>query len=284
MVIAQLGNLHLRARRVLEGLYSGRHINRARGHSQEFSQHRPYNVGDDLKSLDWKIYGRSDRLVIKQYEQETNIAGTIVVDDSASMGFASGGRPSKLEYAKTMAAALAYLLIHQSDAVGLMSSRLSVPTSGNRAHLEQLLHHLESLEARGVWNIRTLVEQAHAPLKHRALVMVISDLLADAESVIESLRRLHAAKHDVIVFHLMDPAERDLDFSGPIVFEDMETGEDIRTEPDVIRARYQKIVRDRVSVFSGAFRGSGIDYQVITTDLPFDKGLGWFLSWRGAAV
>lgn len=281
LIIAQLGNLHLRARRILDGLYSGQHINRNRGNTKEFSQHRPYIPGDDPKGLDWKIFGRTDRLVVKQYEEETNVVGTVVIDDSASMRFSWGGRPSKLDYAKTLAAAFGYLLVSQHDAVGLLSSQHALPPSGQRGHLEHYFESLEAIQPKGIWNIRFLTEKVNIPLKKKGFVMVLSDLMSDPETVISTLRALHSLKHEVMVFQILDPAERDLNFDGPILFEDAETGELLKTEPEIIRRSYQQVVRDWLASFSQSFRSSGMDYQLLTTDTPFDKGLGSYLSWRG---
>lgn len=281
VVIAQLGNLHLRARRILDGLYSGHHVNRNRGNSKEFSQHRAYIPGDDPKGLDWKIFGRTDRLVIKQYEEETNVIGTVIVDDSASMGVSYEGRISKLEYAKTLAAAFGYLLVSQHDAIGLLTPHDMLPPSAQRGYLEKYFETLTKIEPQGVWNIRSLIEKVNIPLKRKGIVMVFSDLMAEPEKVISTLRALHSQKHEVMVFHIMDPAEQNLSFEGPVLFEDSETGEILKTEPDVIRQNYQNIVKNWTTSLAHAFRQSGMDYLLLQTNTHFDKGLGSYLSWRG---
>ncbi len=284
VVVAQLGNLEIRSRRILEGLYSGHHINRNRGTSKEFSEHRPYNPGDDLKGIDWKVYGRTDRLVIKQYDEETNILGTIIFDDSRSMNYSWGGRISKLEYAKTMAAALAYLLVSQHDAVGLLSTDQSLPPHGGRGYLEKFFESLDQIQAKGVWNVESLATSLGTPLKKRALIMVFSDLMADSQKVISTLRALHARKNEVIVFQILDPAEKELPYQGSVLFEDMETGELLKTEPEAIREVYRNGVQNKLAVFAHLFRSSGLEYVNLTTDTPFDKGMGAYLSWRGAFV
>lgn len=284
LVIAQLGNLQLRARRILDGLYLGHHTNPVLGSSQEFSEHRPYSLGDDLKRINWKAFGRTDRLVIKQFEEETNIAGHVLIDDSASMGFSYGGRPTKLEYAKTMAAAIGYLLVSQHDGIGLSSPQFSLPARSDRAHLELFFKTLEQLKPHGRWDVNALKERIGSPLKKRSLVMVFSDLLEDEETVIQALRHLHSRRHDVIVFQIFDPAEKDLPFSGAVLFEDAETKETIRTEPDVLRERYKEIVKERLSVIAQTLRGSGIDYVFLTTDTPFQKGLMAYLTFRAARL
>lgn len=282
MVAAQLGNLALRARRILDGLYSGHHVNRHRGHSQDFSEHRAYNPGDDPRGLDWKIFGRTDRLVIKQFEEQTNFSANILLDDSASMNFSWGGRVTKLEYAKSLAAAMGYLLSAQHDAVGLITRSTRLPPSSQRGHLESYFEALQSVTASGVWDVGNSAAQLGSALKRRGFVLVFSDLLNQPERVFSAVRALHARKQEVIVFHLFDPAERDLPFEGPTLFEDMETNEVLRTDPDAVREHYRSFVAQRLATFEHVMRSSGVDYLFLTTDTPFDKGLGAFLSWREA--
>jgi uncharacterized protein (DUF58 family) len=281
LIIAQLGNLKLRARRILDGLYSGHHNNPVRGSSQEFSQHRAYNPGDDLKTVDWKAFGRSDRLIVKQYEEETNVATTVVLDSSASMKFSHDGRISKLEYAKTMAAALGYLLVAQQDGVGLVSPSETLPVKSGRAHLEEYVAALERVNGGGVWN-PTQINSARGMPRRKSLVVVFSDLMANEEETVASVRALHAHKHDVIVFQVLDPAELDLPFEGPFLFEDLETGEKLKTDADALRAAYRMRVKEKLAGFATVFRGAGIDYSLLTTDMPFNKGMGSFLTWRAA--
>jgi uncharacterized protein (DUF58 family) len=284
VVVARLGNLELRARRILDGLYSGHHLNIVRGHSQDFSEHRPYNPGDEPKSLDWKIFGRTDRLVVKQYEEQTNIGAVVILDDSASMRFSSEGRLSKLDYAKTLAAALGYLVTRQGDAVGLVSRQMLLPPLSVRGHLERFFDALEKERAEGVWMMSDLAGRLGQPLKKRGFAIVLSDLMEDVDRVLSSLRSLAARKHEVIVVQLADPAERELPFNGPVVFTDMETGEKLETDADAIRSAYQAAFDARRTQYSQAFHGAGIDHLYLTTDTPFDKGLGAFLTWRAARL
>lgn len=283
VTVAQLGNLQLRARRVLDGLFSGRHINRNRGHSQDFSEHRPYNPGDDIRNLDWKIFGRTDRLVVKQYEEQTNFGAMMFLDDSASMGFSWAGRPSKLEYAKTMAAAMAYLIVNQNDAVGLASRQRQIYPGSQRGHLDRLFDDLQSIQPAGVWDASALKSLA-AGVRKRSFIVVFSDLMSEAEAMLATLRALNSRRHEILVFQILDPAERDLPFDGPILFEDMETKETLKTDAAALRSAYQRVVREKLEAFSHAFRSSGIDYVLLTTDLSFEKGMGAFLSWRGSRI
>lgn len=284
ILIAQLGNLQLRARRILDGLYSGRHFNLTKGHAQDFSEHRPYNPGDDLRALDWKVFGRTDRLVIRQYEEQTNVGAVVVLDDSASMGFSSEGRPSKLEYAKTMAAALGYLVVSQHDAIGVWSSKGQLPPRSQRAHLDQCFDLLDGLNPQGVWNFQNLSESLGPSLKKKSFVLIFSDLMANANEVLAQIQTLSSRRHEVLVFQVLDPAERDLDFHGPVLFKDLESGEEIRTEPDVLRPAYQAWVNQHLAGLEQSLRGFGVDYHLLTTNTPFDKGMGAFLSWRSARI
>lgn len=284
LVIAQLGNLKLRARRILDGIYSGQHVNLNRGQSKDFSEHRPYYPGDDIRSLDWKAFGRTDRLVIKTYEEQTNIGAVTVIDDSASMNFSWDGRMSKLDYAKTMAAALGYLVIGQHDAIGLVSSRSFVPLGSQRAHLDRYFDSLDSAKAEGVWNLEAIGKAVGAQVKKKVFVLVFSDLMTDSEKLIASLRTLQSRKYEVLVFHVLDPAEWDLPFKGTVEFEDSETGEKIKTEPETIRQAYRTLVDEKIKNFSQVFQGSGIDYVFTSTNTSFDKGLGAYLSYRAARL
>ena len=267
---------------MLDGLFSGHHLNRSRGHSQDFSEHRPYNPGDDPRSLDWKIFGRTDRLVIKQYEEQTNVGAVVIVDDSASMGFSYGNRPSKLEYAKIMAAALGYLVVSQNDALGLIAGERSLPLGGQRGHLDRYFEVLEALSPAGAWNPALL--SGGAAFRKKTFVIVLSDLMTQFDPLLSTLRALSARRHEVIVFQVLDPAEKDLPFEGPAVFEDMESGERLRTDTDAIRDAYRQRVDERIRSFAQAFHGFGADFLSLGTDTPFDKGLGLYLSWRASRV
>ncbi|MCG3203697.1 MAG: hypothetical protein KCHDKBKB_00369 [Elusimicrobia bacterium] len=281
LIIAQLGNLELRARRILEGTLSGQHENRNHGHARDFSQHRPYNPGDDLRSIDWKVFGRTDRLVVKQYEEQTNIQAFLLLDSSKSMAFSHGGRLSKLEYAKTLAAALGTLVVSQTDSVGLLTNHQHLALGNQWGHLSRLMALLEETQAVGAWDIQAMLSQLDRMNRKRGFVILFSDLMTHEEKLVSSIRRIHAQRHEVLVFQVLDPAELTLPFSGPILFEDMETGEKLRTDPEAIRAHYQAWVNAHLLKQAHVFRSMGIEYLRLTTDTPFDKGLGAYLSWRG---
>lgn len=282
VVIAQLGKLQIRPRRRLEGSFAGRHQTRHRGTSKEFSEHRPYIVGDDLKSLDWKILGKTDRLVVKQYDEETSLTGILVIDDSASMGFSLEGRPSKLTYACAQAAALGYLLVTQGDATGLMVSKSFISPVAKPETYDYLIKILEDLPAHGQWNPADLFGRLETNLRRRSLVVVFSDLMAKIETLRSELGRLVHLGHDVVVVQVLDPAEKDLPYDGNIEFTDLETGQKIRTDPAAIREAYRAYVQEQINQAALSFRGAGMDFLSLTTDTPFEKGLGAYLSWREA--
>ncbi len=282
VVVAQLGNLELRARRVLDGLYAGFHTNPHAGSSQIFSQHRPYTPGDDLRRLDWKVFARTDKFLVRQFEEESNVGAQVYVDDSASMGFSHGGRPSKLEYAKVMAATIGYILVAQHDGVGLVSRDQKIEAHNNRAHLEQYCEKLEKIQPQGVWDLSHLLNSSYESLARRSFVVVFTDLFQNGDEVLSQLRTLHSQRHEVIVFHLLDPAEIDLPFDGAIRFKDSETGEELTTEPNVIREAYKEEVHKKLENIAKSARGGGLEYVLLTTDTSFAKGVGAYLSFRSA--
>jgi uncharacterized protein (DUF58 family) len=280
VVVAQLGNLHVRARRILDGLYAGHHTNKNRGHSQDFSEHRPYNPGDDLRSLDWKIYGRTDRLVIKQFEEQTNVGAVLALDTSGSRGFAGPGRISKFDYMKTMAAALAYVVVSQNDAVGIVTQERRLPPSAEKGQLAHVVNELDALRAAGQWDLSSLAHDMYALTRRKSFLILISDLMMDPDAALAALRALAARKHELMVLQVLDPAELNLDFAGEIEFEDTETHARLLTDADALRAPYKAWVEQRLAQTAQSFRSAGVDYQMITTDTPFDQGLGAFLAWR----
>lgn len=280
VVIAQLGKLHLRPRRILDGFYAGRHQNRARGTSKDFSEHRAYLPGDDPKTLDWKVLAKTDRLVVKQYDEETSLTGVLLIDDSASMSFSSGTHPTKLDYAKQQAAALGYLLISQGDAASLVASEVAVPPVSKRDLFDRILTSLEAIHPRGMWNPAASLERMRTVLKRRGLVAVFSDLMGDFDTLIAPLRNLTHQGYDGLVIQILDPAEKDLPYEGPIEFTDAETGEKLRTNADAIRQDYRDFVQQQIARTAQALQSADLDFISLSTDTPFEKGLGHYLSWR----
>jgi uncharacterized protein (DUF58 family) len=284
--LASLGNLEFVARSVVEGFLIGLHRSPHRGFSVEFAENRPYVPGDDVRHVDWRMYARSDRYYIKQYEEETNLRAYLAVDTSASMDWTSapGRLLSKLEYARLTAASLAYLLLRQGDSVGLLAFddqiRVRVPPRGTRRHLGTLLASLGGLEGSGTTDAQGAIREVALRMRRRGLVVLISDLLVEPAETLRALHFLRHRGHEVLVFHLMDPGERDLPQAGDAVFFDPEDQSEIRTDSAGLRAEYVKAVEDAVQTWRLECRGMGADYHLFTTDTPLGPVLGEYLEKR----
>src|SRR5215212_1746128 len=226
-VIRQVARLDLRAKFIVEGFLQGLHASPFQGFSVEFSEHRKYSAGDDLKDLDWNVFAKTDKYYVRKYQAETNVVGYLVMDLSASMAYTYRQELTKFEYAICLAAALGYLMIHQQDPVGLVTFdtaiRHSLPPRSKRTQLGTILSLLANLRPTGKTEIAKSLVQVAAMLKHRSLVMIFSDLLADPEPIRTALRRLRHGGHDVILFHILDEAEVRFPFDGTIEFEEPET-------------------------------------------------------------
>ena len=284
-VLAGIANLGLRARWVVEGLMSGVHRSRAKGFSVEFEEHREYTPGDEIRRIDWKAYGKFDRYFIKEYEDETNLRAYLLLDASASMNYASDGI-TKFDYGCTLTASLAYLILKQQDAAGVVtfSNRVEsfVPPRAKRDYFLQILHALENRGAAGETNVGKILDELAGQIKRRGLIVLVSDLLDDPELVLKGLRQFRFKGNDVIVFHLLDPAELDLPFDGNILFEDLEAANvNVVADPRAIRSTYQQVVQEFISDLRKQCHDNAIDYQQISTATPLDQALASYLSWRG---
>jgi uncharacterized protein (DUF58 family) len=284
-VLAGIANLYLRARWVVEGMMSGIHRSRSKGFSVEFEEHREYSPGDEIRRIDWKALGKFDRYFIKEYEDETNLRAYLLLDTSASMDYASDGI-TKFDYGCTLSASLAYLILKQQDAAGIVtfSNRIEafIPPRAKRDYLTQILHALESRGPAGETNVGKILEDIAGQLKRRGLVILISDLLDDPEQVLKGLRLFRFKGNDVIVFHLLDQAELDLPFDGNILFEDLEeTNLRVIADAKTIRQAYRQVVAEFVTHMRKECHDSSIDYQLISTATPLDQALASYLSWRG---
>jgi uncharacterized protein (DUF58 family) len=275
--LAKIGHLRLRARTVVEGFIAGQHHSALRGHSLEFSQHREYASGDELRHIDWKVYGRSDRFFVKQFEEETNLRLQIVLDASGSMGFrGEKSALSKYDYGATLAASLAYLALRQGDAVGLSllaPESPSIPPRSALSHLNVLTEELGRIQPSGESRLSARVEEVSRLLKKRSLLVLISDLLDDPEPVIRALRFLHFKKNEAVVLHLLDPDEREFPYQGTVRFQSMENASDLTFEADALREAYRKQVSGLIEGYRSALRGAGIEYVFSATDEPFDRPL-----------
>lgn len=281
--VAKLSRLDLKARLVVEGFIAGLHRSPYHGFSVEYAEHRQYMPGDPIKHIDWKVYAKSDRFYIKEYEEETNLKAYILLDVSASMGYASGG-VSKLEYGKYLAASLAYLMLSQQDSVGLAlyDERIGVyiPPRSVGGHLHTLLQHLNNAEAAERTSSRATFHTLAERIKRRGLIIVISDLFDNPADVISGIKHFRHRKHEVIVFRILDPAEQRFTFDRPLKFRDMETGEEVFTHPAQIRAQYLANLEAQNERYLKECRSNYADYVLLETTTPFDYALLSFLGKR----
>jgi len=282
-VVAKLKGIDLKARLVVEGFLAGLHRSPYKGFSVEFTEHRQYMPGDELKRIDWKVYAKTDRFFIREYEEETNLRAYLVLDASGSMSYTTG-KVTKLEYASYLAASLAYLLLHQKDSAGLVtfSDRIDryVPPRSTPAHLNTLLGQLARLKPGGDTNIAATFHQLAERVKRRGLIIIMSDLWDEQTAVLTALRHFRHRKHEVLVFHILDPNERAMGFRTPMVLKDLETGQEVTVDPRVIRDDYQRGFDAYFKEFERGCREALIDYHRITTDTPFDRALFSYLERR----
>jgi uncharacterized protein (DUF58 family) len=291
-VIARLGTLELRAKTIVEGFLSGLHRSPFKGFSVEFAEYRQYIRGDDLSTIDWKVFARSDRYYVKKFEEETNLDCHVLLDISASMSYQSSSRrhevPSKFEYATCLAASLAYLMNRQRDGVGLIAFDDqvvgAVPAATRPGHLHNLLVELSRLQTGRRTDVAKPLRQVAEALSRRGMVVVISDLLDDPASVIHGLKLFHHRGTDVLVFQVLDPDEIEFPFERPTRFEDLETAEEVTVAPDVVRAHYRKTIADLIERYRRELGGAGIDYQLLNTRQPLEMALLAYLSTRARAA
>ena len=282
-VIARLGTMELRAKTIVEGFLSGLHRSPFKGFSVEFAEYRQYLPGDDLSTIDWKVYARSDRYYVKKYEEDTNLDCHLLLDVSASMSYASG-EVSKLAYGSYLAAALAYLMKRQRDAVGFVAFDDQIvdrlPPSARPGHLKAVLLALSRLTPGSRSDVSKPLHQLAEALARRSMVVVISDLLDEPEAIVQGLRHLRFSGTDVIVFHVLDPAELTFPFEQPTRFKDMETQDELLVWPPAVRAGYLRRLEAMLSLYERELRGAAIDYVRLDTSKPLDTALLAYLSTR----
>lgn len=280
-VVAQLGSMELRARLVVEGFITGLHKSPFHGFSAEFSEHRQYRRGDELKHIDWKIYGRSNRFYIKQYEDETNLRAMICVDMSASMSYASEGHITKYQYATYLAASLSYLILQQRDAVGISLYNTDVqtflPSRSKMSYAQELMKALETTTPTSTTGTAVALHHIADQLSRRGLVVILSDFFDDPAEVLGALRHFRHDQHDVLVMQILDPREVDFDFGTSAVFRDIETGEEMPTQPLQIRGSYRAAVEEFTQNLKRSCHDLNIDYMRVTTNTPFDAALREYL-------
>ena len=283
-IVSKLNSLELKARLVVEGFMVGLHKSPYHGFSVEFTEHRPYMQGDSLKDVDWKVYGKTDKFFIKQYEEETNLKSYILLDSSKSMQYSSGKNISKLEYGITLVAALSYLMIKQKDAVGLTVYAEQVntyfPPRAAKTYLQEILKSLSALKASSKTNTASCLNSIAEKIKRRGLVIIVSDLFDDVSSILSALKHFRYQKNEVIVFQLLDPVERSFSFGADAVFKDLETEEEMTTRPYQIQKAYQQAMQDFVDKIKKECLNSNIEYNLIDTSMPFDKALFSYIQKR----
>ncbi len=279
-IISRLNNLSLKARFVVEGFIVGLHKSPYHGFSVEFSEHRAYGAGDEIRHVDWKLWGKTDRFFIKQFEEETNLKSYLLVDQSLSMTYKSK-KMTKLEYAQILAASLGYLMLKQQDAVGLTlfddRIRVNIPARSKRSHLNIILSQMQNIIAGPETTIAPVLHKTAEAIKKRGLIILISDLFDDPDKVLSGLQHFRYKGHEVIVFHVLDPQELILDFTQRTRFRDMESGEEIVTDPWHIQSDYQKSMEQFCDYIKSNCRQKNIDYVQLSTDLPLDMALSEYL-------
>jgi uncharacterized protein (DUF58 family) len=290
-VVSRLARMDLKARLIVEGFFAGMHKSPYHGFSVEFAEYRQYMQGDNIKNVDWKVYGKTDRFYIKEHEEETNLKATILLDKSGSMGFASvtgSGETavaiSKLTYGGLLAASISYLMIGQRDAVGLClfdeAVRTFIPHRSVRRHLMYLLTTLDALSPGEQTSISPALHQMAERVNRRGLIILISDLMDEPDEVLMGLKHFRHRQHEVIVFHVLDRKEVTLDYRDEVEFNDMESARKLRVEPAFIKANYTTAVRRWIDRLSRGCREHQIDYNLLLTDTPFDQALAAYLNKR----
>lgn len=287
--LAKIRGLKLRAQHIVEGYVAGLHRSPYQGYSIEFAEHREYAPGDDLRYLDWKVFGRTDKLYLKRFEDETNLICYLVLDCSESMTFKSDPESlSKFEYAQCVAASLAWLVLQQQDAVGFASFDQQItgfaPPSGSSASMQQLLQLMDSAPAAGKTNSGPIFHELAQRFSKRGVVVVLSDLFDDVEPLLAGLKHLRHRRHDVVVMQILDPAEMTFPFDRPTRFQGLEQFPELLTDPRALRRAYLQEFNAFLKRVEVGCRSTRIDYRRLSTDMPLDAALSNFLSSRMQSI
>ena len=275
-IIGKLNNLSLKARFVVEGFIVGLHKSPYHGFSVEFSEHRAYGFGDEIRHIDWKLWGKTDKFFVKQFEEETNLKSYLLLDQSLSMKFQSN-RINKLDYSKILAASLGYLMLKQQDAVGLTlfdsKIRTNIYPKSKPSHLNLILSKMEHINLGPETNIAPVLHQVAEVIKKKGLIILISDLLDSPEEILSGLQHFRYKGHEVLVFHILDPQEINLDYTTRTRFKDIETGEELITEPWHIKDDYQESIKSFCNYFQTHCFQNNIDYIQLCTNDSLDVAL-----------
>ena len=281
--LMKIKSMELRAKVIVEGFWKGIHRSPFHGFSVEFSEYRQYTPGDDPRHIDWRVFARSDRYYIKKFHDETNLRCYLLIDQSRSMGYGSGGY-TKAQYAGTLAATLAYFLFTQGDAVGLATFddriRQYLPPRNRPSYLRRLMASLETAPDGGATDLGPPLQRLAQMLTRHGLIVLVSDLLTSIDRLETDLGYLAAGGHDVVLFQTLDPTELRFDFNHPAIFRDIESGRDMYIDPSVAQKSYQEQLKDHLAASAAACQRLGIDYHLFATDRPFDLALLEFLQGR----
>jgi len=280
-ILARVGNLELLARNVVDGFINGLHRAPFFGASIDFAEHRGYVPGDDIRRVDWRLYARTDRYYIKQYEADTNTNFTILFDISKSMKFASSG-VSKIEYASFLAACLAYLAHRQRDRVGILTFDEDIVTHvpPSAKHFDMVLHTLDRAKPERPGHLSAPLRKMAEHFKRRGVLLLISDFYDEPDTILEAIKPLRFLGNDLIIFHVLDPQEITFDFDDASTFQDLESGEQVPVVPQSFRAEYRKLIQEHISSLSTKFSEQRIDYALLNTKEPLDRALFSYLSSR----
>lgn len=283
-LLSRLGTLPIESRAPMMGNVAGKHRSPHRGSSVEFAEYRKYVAGDDTRRLDWKAFARSDRFYIKEFEADTNLRAYFVLDASGSMNFSSPGHETKIQYARRIAASLAYLLVNQGDSAGLSictnQLHLEIPPSRRAAHLERFFTTIGNVEPQGETGLIPALHTIAEKIGQRAFVVILSDFFANTTELHEALQHLRYRKHDISLFHLMDPQEIGFEFDRPHRFVDLEDGTAIVAEPNLISDEYHSALNEFLANVRSRAHDAAADYQLVTTDTPLEPLLREFLTAR----
>lgn len=289
-VLSRIASLNIRATNLVEGLLSGHHRSRHKGSSVEFAEYKDYNPGDEIKHIDWKVVGKTDKYYVKQFEQSTNLKATILLDASGSMAYESPnpqGAP-KMDYARTLVAALSYLLLKQYDAVGLalFNDRVvtHIPPRSKPAHFQHILHGLATLTPNGNTRLNEVIENLVESLPSRGILILVSDFLTKETDIEKNLKLLVSRGLEVILFHILDPDEVSLPFEGDIVFESLEDDPTVGLDPADVREAYQREIQRQIQFYRTHCAGLGVDYVFLETSTPLEQGLSYYLLRRKSLI
>lgn len=287
--LARLDGLELQARQIVEGYVAGQHKSPYHGFSIEFAEHREYVPGDDLRYVDWKVFGKTDRFYLKQYEEETNFSCYVMLDTSESMLYQSETAPcTKLQYGQFVAAAISYLVLKQQDAVGLATFdqgvRNFIRPSSQPSHFKQLCHIMEQSPAMGETSMGPIFHDIAERIKKRGLILVISDFFDDVASMLMGLKHFRHRRHEVLLMQVIDPAEQDFPFRDPTLFKGLENWPETMTDPRSLKSAYQREFEAFLLEFRRGCRELQMDYLLLRTDQPLDVALSSFLSSRSNRI